>query len=502
MTTGWWAAPEQARRPRRLRRLVLVVGLAGLFAASATAGWAYADPVAFGTALDGVVRLAPLDVMPAGAAAPDPGAGAGAVLAPAATPDAGAAATQPASEASTAAPTASPSAPTASPRPLTSTTAVPAPDVSAATAARLDRALARAQKALLLPGVEATVIFADGSTWNGAAGLADVAAARPVEPATPFAAASVTKTFTSALILRYVDQGLIKLDDPLARWLPAWPNARKITVRMLLNHTSGIRDFFRNPKLDLALNKDMTRTWTSAEVMESYIPKGAAFPPGTSWSYSNTNYLLLGVVAAQVGGAPWEELVRRELIDPLGLDSTYVQGFELPPAVPALAYRIIDGFYGPTPQARTDGSTVVPFRSVVTAAGSAGAIASTAGDLARWARALYGGTGVVSAATRREMLTFVKAYLYGTVTSYGLGVSRVGFDGHSAYGHTGALVGTRAAIRYFPREKVTVAVLFNRETFVGDDVVRILARNIFPKPVASPSPSPGASPSPTPTAAP
>ena len=98
---------------------------------------------------------------------------------------------------------------------------------------------------------------------------------------------------------------------------------------------------------------------------------------------------------------------------------------ELPPAAPALAYRIIDGFYGPTPQARTDGSTVVPFRSVVTAAGSAGAIASTAGDLARWARALYGGTGVLSAATRREMLTFVKAYLYGTVTSYGLGVSRV-----------------------------------------------------------------------------
>jgi D-alanyl-D-alanine carboxypeptidase len=370
------------------------------------------------------------------------------------------------------------------------------------TAGRLDRALARAQKALLLPGVEATVIFADGSTWNGAAGLADVVAGRPVDPKTPFAVASVTKTFTSALVLRYVDQGLIKLDDPLARWLPAWPNARKITIRMLLNHTSGIRDYFRNPKLDLALNKDKTRSWTSAEILASHVPKGAAFPPGTSWSYSNTNYLLLGVVAAKVGGAPWEELVRRELIEPLGLDNTYVQAVEVPPAAPALAYRIIDGFYGPTPQARTDGSTVVPFRSVVTAAGSAGAIASTAGDLARWARALYGGTGVVSAATRREMLTFVKAYLYGGVTSYGLGVSRVGFDGHPAYGHTGALVGTRAAIRYFPREKVTVAVLFNRETFVGDDVVRILARNILPKASATPTPSASPGTSLSPTAAP
>ena len=128
--------------------------------------------------------------------------------------------------------------------------------------------------------------------------------------------------------------------------------------------------------------------------------------------------------------------MRRELIEPLGLDSTYVQGVEEPLTAPALAYRIIDGFRGPTPQARTDGSTVVPFRSVATAAGSAGALASTSGDLARWARALYGGTGVLSAATRREMLTFVKAYLYGTGTSYGLGVSRVKFDGHTAYGHT------------------------------------------------------------------
>ena len=90
------------------------------------------------------------------------------------------------------------------------------------------------------------------------------------------------------------------------------------------------------------------------------------------------------------------------------------------------------------------------------------------------------------------MLTFVKAYRYGSVTSYGLGVSRVRFQGRVAYGHTGALTGTRSAIRYFPVENVTIAVLFNRETFVGDDVVRVLARAIFP--TAAPTPSPGASP--------
>jgi len=378
----------------------------------------------------------------------------------------------------------------------------PPPEVPRAMAARLDRALARALERLLIPGAEATVIFADGSTWTGAVGLADVATGRPVDPETPFAAASVTKTFTAALILRYVDRGLIRLDDRLARWLPEWPNAENVTIRMLLNHTSGIPDFFRNPKFDAALNKAKKHAWTAAEVLERFVPEGAVFPQGTGWSYSNTNYLLLGLVAAKVGGAPWEELVRRELIEPLQLAATYVQSIEEPALPPARAYRIIDGFRGPTPEARTDGSNVVPFRSVVTAAGSAGAIASTTGDLARWARALYGGSTVLSAATRQEMLTFVKAAAYGLGTSYGLGVSRVKLDGHTAYGHTGALVGTRAAIRYFPKEKVTVAVLFNRETFTGDDLVRILARALFPKPAPSPAPSPALSPPASPSRAP
>ncbi len=386
--------------------------------------------------------------------------------------------------------------PSGTPEPSASPSATPAasPVVSKSMAARLDRALKSAQKSLSLPGVQATVIFADGSAWTGVRGLADVAAGRKVRATTPFAVASVTKTFTAALILRYVDQGRIHLGDHLSRWLPEWPNARRITIRMLLNHTSGIPDYFMNPKLDVALNKNKKRVWTTEEALAGYVRTGVVFPPGKGWSYSNSNYALLGIVAEAVGGGPWATLVRRELIEPLGLDSTYVQAIGDPPAPPARAYRMVDGYRGPTPQVRTDGTDVVPFTSVVTAAGSAGAIASTTQDLARWARALYGGD-VLSAATRRQMLTFVKAYSYGTITSYGLGVSRVRFQGRISYGHTGALAGTRAAIRYFPKEKVTVAVLFNRETYVGDDVVRVLARTLFPKPPASPAP--GTSPRPS-----
>ncbi len=476
MTASWSMPPG---RRRRSRRPTLVLGLAGIFTASALAGWAIADPGAFDAAVAGIAR----------GALPTASPGAPAVAPPAA-PDGGPGQPTPAAEATT-------PAPAASPVPASPTPAASPPAVPKALAARLDRALARARERLLLPGVEATVLFPDGSTWTGALGSADVATGRPVDADTPFAIASVTKTFTTALVLRYAEQGRLRLDDRLASYLPDWPNARRITIRMLLGHTSGIPDFFANPKIDKVLQKDPGRAWTPTEIL-AYVPKGAVFPPGKGWAYSNTNFVLLGLVAEKVGGAPWADLVRRELIEPLGLTATYVQGTRTPVVAPAQAYRMIAGAAGPTPQARGDGTDIVPFRSVVTAAGSAGSIASTTADLARWARALYGGSAVLDLASRRAMLTCVKTYAYGTGTSYGLGVSRVSFDGHVAYGHTGALAGTRAAIRYFPKEKVAIAVAFNRETFVGDDVVRILARALFPAPpAATPSTSPGTSAPPT-----
>ena len=476
----------QPPAPRRGRRLAVALALVGVFAVSLAAGWAVAGTT---TGVDGRT---------ARSAAASPGAspsGASSAL-PGSTSSPGTAATHDPAKGSpgSASPvpaSPAPASPPASPRPGPTPTASPAPPAAAskAMAARLDRALAAAQKTMALPGVEATVIFPDGSTWTGARGLADVKTGRAVRPDTPFAVASVTKTFTSALILRYVDKGAIRLDDRLSRWLPEWPNGKNISIRMLLNHTSGIPDYFKNPKFDAILNKSKKRVWTMEEVLAGYVRKGVVFPPGKGWSYSNSNYALLGLVAEKVGGAPWETLVRSELLTPLGLDSTYVQGAGHTPIPPAIAYRIIEGNGRLVPKARTDGTEIVPFTSVITAAGSAGAIASTSGDLARWARALYGGN-VLSAATRRQLLTFVKAYSYGSVTSYGLGASRVNFGGHVAYGHTGALTGTRAGIRYFPKEGVAVAVVFNRETFVGDDLVRILAGSIFPKRAAAPPSAP------------
>ncbi len=390
-------------------------------------------------------------------------------------------------------------APTASP--IAAAPSSPAPPVDPATAATLQRALEAARKSMVIPGVAATVILADGRTWTGVAGDAVVATHAKVTPQTPFAIASVTKTFTAALILRLADEGRLTINDPLARWLPDYPNAARITLRMLLQHTSGLADFFKNPKFDAALNRAKLRAWTPDEVLP-FVGK-PTFAPGKGWAYSNTNFVLLGLVAERAGGAPWAEQLRREFFVPLGLASTYVQGVGTPAVPPAHANQMFVGSGGRIlPRDLSDGSTIMPFTSVATAAFSAGSIASTSGDLARWAQALYGGD-LLTPVSKAEMLTFDPNISRAYATAYGLGVSRVKIDGRFvAFGHTGALAGTRAAIRWLPKERVSVAVVFNRDYFRGDDLIRHLMAALYPRPKPGASPKPSAGPSSAPSSAP
>ena len=275
--------------------------------------------------------------------------------------------------------------------------------------------------------------------------------------------------------------------------MPDYPDASKITITMLLRQTSGLQDYFQDPRVDIALNKARRKVWTPQTVLafDTKYFQTVVFPPGKGWHYSNTNYLLLGLVAQKAGGATWETLLHREILDPLGLKAITIQGSEQPAAAPAHGNAMFTGSNGKLlPRDLTDGTAFVPFTSVVTAAWSAGALASDSRDLAGWARALYGGN-VLSPASKRLMLTFDPKIARTYATAYGMGVSRVRIDGRIAYGHTGALAGSRSAIRWLPKERVAIAALFNRDgLFRGDDVIRFLVAALYPKPPASPPPSP------------
>ncbi|MEO8228849.1 MAG: serine hydrolase domain-containing protein [Chloroflexota bacterium] len=457
--------------------LVAVLVAVGLFVVSGTPG------------LGSPTALAPTPGGPGSSPGGSSPAGSGAINASA----------QPSSAPGTLQPSATP-APPASPPPGTPGS------VGIALAARLQKSLDAFAAAHRLPGTSVTITWADGRSWTGTSGLADVRAARPVTPDTVFAVASMSKTFTAALILGMVDEGRVSLDSKVATILPTVrlgtpgrPIPAGITVRMLLDHTSGLADFFFSKGIDKALLAGRGATWTPAM---SLARVGKALgKPGRSWNYSNTNYVLLGLIAEKIGGKPFAKLVRTRLLQPLGLDGIFIQGVERPTGPLALGYYY--SHLGPSarPIALADaGRSVVPFTSVVTAAGTAGNVAATSAQLARWARALYGGSVL-----RAETLAMAVADARVTArfrpyVPYGLGVQVTTIGRHPALGHSGRFIGVRGELRYLTDAGLAIAIVTSQN---GADVRPLVAKLVafaLPKPAVPASPVPGVPASPTPAA--
>jgi D-alanyl-D-alanine carboxypeptidase len=346
--------------------------------------------------------------------------------------------------------------------------------------AALAAALDRLRATYGIPGVSAAMTFADGSTWVGTTGLAVVADHRPVTTRTAFAAGSISKTFTAALVMALVEDGRLALDSAVKTYLPRLAINRAISVRELLDHTSGLNDFFSHPAIDKALLAHRQRVWTAADSLR-YVGK-PHFRPGTGWRYSNTNYLVLGMLAEAVGGAPLADQLRQRFFEPLGLDHTFYQAVEHPRGPLAHGYR----FSGSDPRLRgvdvSDGTAVVPFTSVVTAAGGAGSIATTASDLVTWVRALYGG-GVLRPATVATMVgdAAVTTALKSSIP-YGLGVQVVTIDGRPTLGHSGRLLGFRAVMRWLPDQGIAVAILTNQSRTDPNLLIRDLLRTVLGDP--------------------
>jgi D-alanyl-D-alanine carboxypeptidase len=357
------------------------------------------------------------------------------------------------------------------------------PTATATLRAALDAALERLRAKAGIPGISATILFSDGSTWQGSAGLADVAARRPVTPDTAFPAASISKTFTAALILALVHEGRLGLDAPVTSYLPALRIDRTITVRQLLDHRSGLRDFYFGPGIDKALLSKPALVWDAARSLR-YVGKPFA-KPGTSWHYSNTNYLILGLVAQAVAGASVADQLQTRFLTPLGLDHTYYQSVEAPLGPVTHAYRFTGASLKLPAIDVSDGTPVVPFTSVVTAAGAAGSIATTSGDLARWARELYQGAAL-DVGSRIEMLAdALQTARYKPSVAYGLGVQVVRIGGHLTFGHSGRFLGAQAAFRWVPDQQVAIAVMTNQSRSDPGGIVATLLRLALTPPAPS-----------------
>ena len=320
----------------------------------------------------------------------------------------------------------------------------------------MKNALAAVRVGSKIPGMSAAVMFPDGTIWSGVSGQAVMSPARPLTTDTLMSVGSISKTFVSALIGRLVADGKMGLDDKLAKYVN-FTNASTITIRDLLDHTSGIRDLFAVKTMNAAIMAKPAATWTADQVLAKIGSQ--KFTPGTTYSYSNTDYILLGKVIEKVTGKSVSELVRTEFLTPLGMTHTFLQTEEKVAGPLARGYMKkgspVDNFAG----------TMIPFTSEVTAVGPAGAYVSTASDLAIWANALYGGyvlseAGLASVADISPTVQ-VKGRKYGT--GYGLGFEQTSIDGTTAWGHRGHLDGFWSTMEYLPAYHVTVVILTNAE---------------------------------------
>ena len=326
----------------------------------------------------------------------------------------------------------------------------------------LQRELNLVRTELHIPGVAAAVIYPDGTTWVGASGNR-IKPATKVTPETLFAIASVTKTFTAAVVLRLVEEGVLRLDDPVGRWLPAYRGQPHLTIRHLLNHTSGIRSMTDDPRFSAAVARNPRLRWDSDRTL-GFV--GAPyFSPGNGFRYSNTNYILLGEIIERATHRRAGDELRRLVLEPLGLDDVDLQ--DDGPSKGELSHGYEDITNDGKIEDMSQGTRYLPYTALATAAWTAGGIVASARSVARFAQALFEGK-LLEPASLAEMTRF---HTYGDDvywTDYGLGVLRDASRGrntlvgnHVVWGHNGIIDGYRALMWYAPRERVALAVLSN-----------------------------------------
>lgn len=309
-----------------------------------------------------------------------------------------------------------------------------------------DRVDKIAHDALSAPAAGISIAVArDGQTILARGyGLANVEDSVAVTPATVFHIDSISKNILAAAVLQLVDEGKLRLDDDVTKYVPEAPTqGHRVTVRQLLNHTSGIYSFTSLPDDDA--NERLERT--HEQVLASIKAQPFDFEPGTRWRYDNSAFYLAGMVVERITKQDYAGYLREHLFKPLGMASASL--CEARTIVPHLAtgYAFENGVL-----------TRAPLISWSLAWG-AGSVCATAGDLLTWQAALDSGRVL-----RPETLAIMRTpttLADGTKIDYGLGTRLGSLEGHRVVGHTGSGGGFRSALMSFPDDHLTIAVLMN-----------------------------------------
>ena len=342
------------------------------------------------------------------------------------------------------------------------TTVSPASDVlSSQVSERLDQAVGKVLKETRAPGV-IVGLWMDGGSYVRAFGVSDTSNKEPMSSKLFMKIGSETKTFTVTALLRLVDQGKLKLDDPVSQHISGVPNGNDITLRQLAGMKSGLYPYTSDPGFQKAVLTDPQRAFTPRQLLGYSFGHSAVFKPGEKFQYSNTNTILLGLVIEKVGGKPLREFVRQEVLVPAKLRQTlFPKGTEFPrPHAQGYTRQAAGGKI----------TNATDWNS--SWAWAAGAMISTLEDMRSWSQTLATGT-ILTPATQAERMKDPYEAFPGL--RYGLGM----FEVRGWLGHNGSLPGYQTVAVHLPAGNTTLVVLTNTDdSHKGRDVGTLFANAV------------------------
>ncbi|MEH0166123.1 serine hydrolase domain-containing protein [Roseateles microcysteis] len=293
------------------------------------------------------------------------------------------------------------------------------------------------------PGLTVLVARGEQLLYQGARGMASIELGVPMKPEYLLRIGSVTKQFAAATLLKLIDEGKVKLDDPLSKFLPDYPNGAQITVLQLLNHTSGVKSYTGIPGY---MNGPIRRDLDTTALIKEFKDLPVDFAPGQAWAYNNSGYVLVGAVIEAVSGKTWHQQLNDSLLAPNKLGMVRYQ------APDQLFKGMVEGY---TTNARGD---VTPAGLIsMTQPHAAGALIANVESLWRWNQALHGGK-LISSASYQRMITPEGA---AKPRNYGFGITTAKLRGQPVLMHGGGIHGFVSTLNYLPQSQVTIAMVRN-----------------------------------------
>jgi len=316
-----------------------------------------------------------------------------------------------------------------------------------------------------LPGINLAISMPNDELWTLSEGYSDKEKQTLMKPEDVMFSGSTGKTFCAALILQLQDEGKLNVDDSLSKyfgneeWFDKIANSRDLTLRMLLNHTSGLERYEFDDSISIKLKENPDKIWTGVERLSLIFGKPALHEAGKGWAYSDTNYILLGMLIEKLIGNEYYTELEKRFFQPYKLENTFpgnnreikglITGYSIYSKEFAVPEKVLleNGKFAFNPQMEFTG----------------GGIACTASDLAKWGRLYYGGK-IFSQDAYKLMITpsFQKTNLQDNA-KYGMACFVWNDDGRISFGHTGFFPGYVTIVEYIPGNNICIAMQWNTD---------------------------------------